>query len=91
MPVSSGMNIRMFPLTLDGDGGTAAASERGWVCLGVGWWGCVCVAASGIDWSDFTSRLQTGCFQVKATGNVKCGTLSLVPHRVFLKMKMVKR
>lgn len=87
MPVSSGMNIRMFPLTLDGDGGTAAVSERGWVCLGAGWWGLlrVCVAASGIDWSDFIARLQTGCFQVKATGSAKCGILSLVPHRVFLK------
>lgn len=60
VPVSSGMNIRMFPLTLDGDGGTAAASERGWVCLGVGRWGCVCVAASGTDWSDFTTRLFPG-------------------------------
>ena len=30
MPVSSGMNIRMFPLTLEGDW-TAAVSKRGWV------------------------------------------------------------
>lgn len=33
VPVSSGMNIRMFPLTLEGDW-TAAVSKRGWVCLG---------------------------------------------------------
>lgn len=38
----------------------------------------VCVAASGVDWRDFTTRLQTGCFQVKATGNAKRGILSLV-------------
>lgn len=94
MPVSSGMNIRMFPLTLDGDGGTAAASERGWVCLGVGKGGvegCVCVGASGIEWSDFTTRLQTGCFQVKATGNAECGILSSVPHLVFLQNENGKR
>lgn len=58
MPVSSGMNIRMFPLTLEGDW-TAAASKRGWVCLGG--------RGSGINGPTSLSH-RGGCFQVKAAG-----------------------
>lgn len=54
MPVSSGMSIRMFPLTPGGDW-TAAVSE---------YWG---VSGGRNEWIEF-SRLQTGCFQVKAIG-----------------------
>ncbi len=38
MPVLSGMSIRMFPLTLEGDW-TAALSEYGGACMFV----CVCL------------------------------------------------
>lgn len=51
----------MFPLTPEGDR-TAAVSEHGWVGVCGGG-----VEGSGYEWIEFT-RLQTGCFQVKAIG-----------------------